>query len=188
MLAKLVFCNWPPSAVPNMEVISRKIVERCKGLPLAVISLAGLLRAQPNPKEWERILHADIWEMQNNDDVEILPSLWLSYRYLPPHLKRCFAYCSLFPHDYPFNKEELILLWRAENLLAIQKGQRPEEVGENCFDDLVARSLFQENRVSGYVMHDLVSDLAKFVSAEFCLGCNFYAKSLERANLDAILF
>ncbi|GMN28936.1 hypothetical protein TIFTF001_049484 [Ficus carica] len=136
LLAKHVFCNGSSSAYPNMEVISGKIVERCKGLPLAVISLAGLLRAQPNPKEWERILHADIWEMQNNDDVKILPSLWLSYHYLPPHLKRCFAYCSLFPHDYVFRKEELILLWRAENLLAIQKGRRPEEVGENRFNDL----------------------------------------------------
>ncbi|GMN66639.1 hypothetical protein TIFTF001_035699 [Ficus carica] len=182
LLAKHVFCSGSPSAYPNMEVISGKIVERCKGLPLAVISLAGLLRAQPSPKEWERILHADIWEMQNNDDVEILPSLWLSYHYLPPHLKRCFAYCSLFPHDYELDKEELILLWRAENLLAIQKGQRPEEVGEDYFNDLVARSLFRRTPASAYVMHDLVSDLAKFVSAEFCLSWDEYNSNTSKSK------
>ncbi|GMN65247.1 hypothetical protein TIFTF001_034312 [Ficus carica] len=182
LLAKHVFCNGSSIAYPNMEVISRKVVERCKGLPLAVISLAGLLRAQPNPKEWERILHADIWEMPNNDDVEILPSLWLSYRYLPPHLKRCFAYCSLFPHDYEFDKEELILLWRAENLLAIRKGERPEEVGEDYFNDLVARSLFRRTPNLRYVMHDLVSDLAKFVSAEFCLSWDEYNSNTSKSK------
>ncbi|GMN65252.1 hypothetical protein TIFTF001_034311 [Ficus carica] len=182
LLAKHVFCNRSPSAYPNMEVISRKIVERCKGLPLAVISLAGLLRAQPDPKEWERILHADIWEMPNNGDVEILPSLWLSYHYLPPHLKRCFAYCSIFPHDYEFSKEELILLWRAENILAIQKGQSPQETGEDYFNDLVARSLFRRTPGLIYVMHDLVSDLAKFVSAEFCLSWDEYNSNTSKSK------
>ncbi|GMN65013.1 hypothetical protein TIFTF001_034073 [Ficus carica] len=181
LLAKHVFCNGSSSAYPNMEVISRKIVERCKGLPLALISVAGLLRAQPNPKEWERILHADIWEMQNNDDVEILPSLWLSYHYLPPHLKRCFAYCSLFPHDYEFSKEELILLWRAENLLAIQKGQRPKETGEDHFNDLVARSLFQRIPGLTYVLHDLLPSLEELKISEFDelerLGDEFFSSS-----------
>ncbi|GMN69086.1 hypothetical protein TIFTF001_038136 [Ficus carica] len=181
LLAKHVFCNGSSSAYPNMEVISRKIVERCKGLPLAVISLAGLLRAQPNPKEWERILHADIWEMQNNDDVEILPSLWLSYHYLPPHLKRCFAYCSLFPHDYEFSKKELILLWRAENLLAIQKGQRPKETGEDYFNDLVARSLFRRTPGLTYVMHDLLPSLEELYISGFDelerIGDEFFSSS-----------
>ncbi|GMN66634.1 hypothetical protein TIFTF001_035700 [Ficus carica] len=120
--------------------------------------------------------------MPNNGDVEILPSLWLSYQYLPPHLKRCFAYCSLFPHDYEFDKEELILLWRAENLLAIQKGQRPEEVGEDNFNDLVARSLFRRTPDSVYVMHDLVSDLAKFVSAEFFLSWDEYNSNTSKSK------
>ncbi|KAF2323147.1 hypothetical protein GH714_033669 [Hevea brasiliensis] len=45
-----------------------------------------------------------------------------------------------------------------------------EEIGEVSFRALVSRSLFQRssgNKLS-YVMHDLVHDLAKFVSGEFC--------------------
>ncbi|GMN65010.1 hypothetical protein TIFTF001_034074 [Ficus carica] len=75
LLARHVFSNGSSSEYPSMEVISRKMVERCKCLPLAVIYLAGLLRAQPNPKEWEKILNVDIWEMYDNNDIEILPSL-----------------------------------------------------------------------------------------------------------------
>ncbi|XP_073261989.1 putative disease resistance RPP13-like protein 1 [Populus alba] len=50
-----------------------------------------------------------------------------------------------------------------------------EDIGEKYFDDLVSRSLFQRStRDSIFRMHDLISDLADYVSGEFCfkLGIN----------------
>ncbi|EOY17582.1 NBS type disease resistance protein, putative [Theobroma cacao] len=156
---------------PDLEAMGREIVKKCKGLPLAIKTLGGLLHMKVDAKEWEKILKSDIWEF-SDDESDILPALRLSYHYLPSYLKPCFAFCSLFPKDYLFQKEELVLLWMGEGLLDYAKGNGKmlEEVGDNCFDELASRSFFQ--RSSGYsgtrfVMHDLINDLAEFVSGKF---------------------
>ena len=102
----------------NLELteIGRRIVEKCKGLPLALKTIGCLLRTKSSISEWQSILESNIWDLPK-EDSEIIPALFLSYHYLPSHLKRCFAYCALFPKDYEFSKEDLILLWMAENFL-----------------------------------------------------------------------
>ncbi|XP_024031054.1 putative disease resistance RPP13-like protein 1, partial [Morus notabilis] len=162
-------------AYQELHAIGRNIVKKCKGVPLAVKSLAGLLRSVVDPEEWREILNSDIWELQlqGNQSNNILPSLWLSYHYLPSHLKKCFAYCSIFPKDYEmyeFRKEEIIRLWMAEGLLQSgRRGKRIEDVGNEYFQDLISRSLFQPSSKdkSTILMHDLSHDLATFVSGEF---------------------
>ncbi|KAL5548697.1 hypothetical protein UlMin_003928 [Ulmus minor] len=124
-------------ATPQLQEIGCRIVERCKGLPLAVKSLAGLLRSTSNPEEWRKILNSDIWRLQFQKDLkkQVVPAVWLSYQFLPPYLKRCFAYLSIFPEDYLFDQSEMkkvIWLWMAEGLLEAEKGKKAEEVGEEC--------------------------------------------------------
>ncbi|KAL5574565.1 hypothetical protein UlMin_016264 [Ulmus minor] len=155
----------------ELKTIGRKIVERCKGLPLAVKSVAGLLRTTSNAKEWEKVLNSDVWLKK-----DIVPALWLSYHFLPPVLKRCFAYCSIFPKDYEFGKsdmEKIIWLWMAEGLLTPEDVERMEDVGKAYLQALTSRSFFQPSstKKSVMVMHDLVHDLAMFISGEFCFSC-----------------
>ncbi|KAL5578872.1 hypothetical protein UlMin_011314 [Ulmus minor] len=158
--------------------IGLEIVKRCKGLPLAVKSIAGLLRSTSNPEEWRHLLNSDIWQLQFQENLKnhIVPAIWLSYHFLPPALKRCFAYFSIFPKDYEFHQwdmEKIILLWMAEGLLTPEKGKRMEDVGKAYLQALISRSFFQysSTKKSIMVMHDLVHDLAMFISGEFCFSC-----------------
>ena len=171
LFAKHAFYDVNIDVHSNLQEIGREIVRKCKGLPLAVKSLGGLLRSVENLEEWRKILQSDIWELQLQENLSsnILPALWLSYYYLPPNLKRCFSYCSIFPKDYVIEKEKMILLWMAEGLLQPENGKRMEDVGEEYFQDLISRSLFQRLSQDGttITMHDLVHDLAMFISGEF---------------------
>ncbi|KAJ7949255.1 Disease resistance protein [Quillaja saponaria] len=169
LFAKHAFDNNDFNASAALESIGRKIVKKCNGLPLAAKTLGGLLRSKSDVEYWDRILKSDIWELPEAES-NVIPSLRLSYHYLPPHLKRCFAYCSIFPKDYEFEKENLILLWMAENLLQQPKGnKRIEEVGDEYFCELVLRSFFQQSQryKSHFVMHDLINDLARLVGGKF---------------------
>ncbi|KAF5471266.1 hypothetical protein F2P56_011711 [Juglans regia] len=157
---------------PELEAIGRQIVEKCKGLPLAVKTIGALLSFNVNADNWNEKLKSELWDMS----TEIIPALRLSYKYLPSHLKRCFAYCSIFPKDYFFKEEELVLLWMAEGFLQMSNNKTMEQVGHDYFFDLVSRSLLlQSSHVylgnysspSTFGMHDLVNDLARFVSGQF---------------------
>ncbi|XP_057498261.1 putative disease resistance RPP13-like protein 1 [Actinidia eriantha] len=170
LFAKIAFYNGNSRAYPELEKIGREIViHRCKGLPLAAKTLAGLLRSTCDVEEWDNILKSELWDLPE-DKNDILPVLRLSYHYLPSHLKQCFAFCSLFPKDYEFEKEKLVLLWMAQNFVKQPKSSKPlEKVGDEYFHELLSRSFFQQasGSESSFVMHDLVHDLAQVVSGQF---------------------
>ncbi|KAL5565181.1 hypothetical protein UlMin_028345 [Ulmus minor] len=177
IFAKHVFnVNANSQALTELQEIGLEIVKQCKGLPLAVISLAGLLRSTSKPEEWRKILNSDIWHLQFQQNLKnnVVPALWLSYQFFPPCLKRCFAYCSIFPKDYQFETKKIIWLWMAEGLLQPEQGKKIEEIGEEYLRALIARSFFQyssqdESTVEEprLIMHDIVHDLAMCIASEF---------------------
>ncbi|KAG6671294.1 hypothetical protein I3843_Q002200 [Carya illinoinensis] len=114
------------------------------------ILIGALLRDKDDVTEWNKVLNSEIWSF---------------YKDLPSYIKRCFAYCSIFPKDYAFKKDQLILLWMAEGLLGEIENQTMEEVDETSFE-----------------MHDLINDLAKFVSGEFTLRLEVDSRS--HRNVD----
>ncbi|CAN6703527.1 unnamed protein product [Malus baccata var. baccata] len=171
LLRKHAFRNENPSAHPHLEEIGKQIARKCNGLPLAAKALGGLLGCNVGYREWSHILNNNLWEILHTDK-SVIPSLRLSYHYLPTYLKQCFAYLSIFPKDYEFEKENIILLWMAVGLIPQdENGKGLEELGDRYFDELLSRSLLQRSLIwksSSFTMHDLINDLARSVSGEFC--------------------
>ncbi|KAH9750223.1 putative disease resistance RPP13-like protein 1 [Citrus sinensis] len=156
------------SSNKSLEEIGTKIVIKCDGLPLAAKTLGGLLRGKCDRSDWEGVLSCNIWDLPE-ERCDIIPALRVSYYYLSAPLKQCFAYCSLFPKDYEFEEEEIILLWSAVGFLDHRKSENPcEDLGRKFFQELRARSFFQQssNNKSLFVMHDLINDLAHWAAGE----------------------
>ncbi|XP_022004729.1 putative disease resistance protein RGA4 [Helianthus annuus] len=163
------------------------IVKKCGCLPLALKAIGRLLRMKTDREDWDEVLNSEIWDVEignateSGKDVEnsdkIVPALRISYHELSADLKQLFAYCSLFPKDFLFDKEELVSLWMAEGFLNPSKS--PERLGRECFDILLSRSFFQHapNDESLFIMHDLMSDLATFVAGEFFLRFDNHMKT-----------
>ena len=162
------FGDKNPISSPGLKAIGNEIVKKCHGLPLAIKSVAASLRFKLQVREWNSVLEGLTNFPTGMGDV--LNVLRQSYDHLPAHLKRCFEYCSIFPKGYEFEKEKLILLWMAEGLLQQPRGNhRMEDLGEEYFHELLSMSLFQPSsgNKSRFRMHDLISDLAIYVSGKF---------------------
>ncbi|XP_044476557.1 disease resistance protein RPP13-like [Mangifera indica] len=147
----------------GLEELGREMVQKCVGLPLAIVVLSGLLSTK-KPQEWHMV-RDQIWRHMRNDSIHISYLLDLSFSNLSYQLKLCFLYLSIYPEDTEILVEELIRLFVAEGFITQEKDQVMEDVAKNHLDELIDRSLIQIERIyHGKVetcrVHDLLRDLA----------------------------
>ncbi|XP_050372975.1 putative disease resistance RPP13-like protein 1 [Argentina anserina] len=123
--------------------------------------------------EWDALLRYEFCELEGHK-ARIYPVLkWLSYDNMPSYLKRCFSYCSIYPRDHVVEKDDLVQLWAAEGFIQSQGTRAIEDVGRQYFEELYSRSFFSPVPTIGgdqqrYKMHELIHDLARFVSTSVC--------------------
>ncbi|PKI34593.1 hypothetical protein CRG98_044987 [Punica granatum] len=160
----------------NLEMIAKEILKKCAGVPLAIKTIGRLLLFSRNTEEdWSNFKKNDISRI-SQEEGDIMPTLKLSYDFLPSHLKQCFAYCSLFPKDFELEPRELVHLWMAQGFIKLQGSKKTlEEVGQDYFMELLSRSFFQDIKEDMYgnivrcKMHDLMHDLAQYVVGDDCI-------------------
>ncbi|CAL9137003.1 unnamed protein product [Musa textilis] len=130
----------------NLVEIGKAIVAKCGGLPLALKALGSMMSYQNDEKEWSAIKESSIWDTKVGE-VDIRPALLLSYNDLPSHLKRCFAFCAMFPKDYEIQVDMLIQLWMAQGFIPSEgTAAEPEVNGHRIFMELHRRCFFQDVR------------------------------------------
>ncbi|MCH79482.1 CC-NBS-LRR resistance protein [Trifolium medium] len=148
LLKKIAFWDDTIGLNQTFESIGKKIAEKCKGVPLAIRSLGGILQSKSEEKEWIDVLGGDFWKLCEDKD-SILPVLKLSYLNLSPQQRQCFAYCSLYPKGWKFNTDELIQMWMAQSYLDCSiEGQCMEDVGNQFIKIFLMKSFFQDAKIN----------------------------------------
>ncbi|XP_034606763.1 disease resistance protein RGA5 isoform X2 [Setaria viridis] len=159
---------------PELKEISEKILRKCYGVPLAIITIASLLANKPrNINQWNSV-HSSI-----GNGTEKFPSmenmrqiLSISYYDLPSHLKPCLLYLSIFPEDYTILRDQLIRRWIAEGIIHGTDVETLHNLGHNYFNELMNRSMIQPEHIDARGMvgacrvHDMVLDLITSLSTK----------------------
>ncbi|XP_047982699.1 putative late blight resistance protein homolog R1B-23 [Salvia hispanica] len=141
----------------ELQCVGEKLVKGCGGLPLSIVTMAGLLSRIPRaPKLWQQI---------EVNDEQLVSILSLSYNHLPPHLRKCFLYMAGFPQVYDIRASELIKLWVAEGFLECRNESKSIEMAaEDCLEDLIKQSLVlissrkSDGKIKSCRLHSMVWD------------------------------
>ncbi|KAH6769438.1 hypothetical protein C2S51_014774 [Perilla frutescens var. frutescens] len=153
---------------PILENTGKRIAGSCRGLPLAIVVIAGLLSGvEKNLSSWEDI--ARNVSLSVGMECKFDEILSLSYTHLPDHLRHCFLYMGGFPEDHKIHISKLVKLWVADESWIQSKGKGSskslEEEAEECLEELVKRNLVlvTERKFDGKIkscsLHDLIRDM-----------------------------
>ena len=159
----------------QLTEISDRILKKCAGVPLAVVTIASLLASKRRNKlEWYDVCNSIGARLEENNVVKDMRKVMsLSYYAMPSHLRTCLLYLSMFPEDYEINKGHLICLWIGEGFIQPSKQERSLfEIGESYFNELVNRSMIQtkydsySSTIDSCRVHDMVLELICSLSGE----------------------
>ncbi|KAF0914281.1 hypothetical protein E2562_027840 [Oryza meyeriana var. granulata] len=169
MLKKQVDLSEPESK--RLKESGMKIVEKCDGLPLAIKVVGGVLCKRSRTKnDWEKVLDNQVWSKIGLPD-ELNRAIYLSYEDLPPNLKQCFVYYSLFPKDEIIGPDKVVAMWTAEGFLG--NDGNSTQLGIDYYKELIMRNLLEPHddyyNQEYCIMHDVVRSFAQHVARDEAL-------------------
>ncbi|KAH6793344.1 hypothetical protein C2S52_003821 [Perilla frutescens var. hirtella] len=149
----------------QLEKTGKEIVESCRGLPLSIVVIGGLLSKSEYTQEYWEYIRNNLSSIVNLDnDGHWLKILRLSYNQLPVYLKPCFLYMGVF-EDSEIHVSRLVKQWISEGFVKPVSGKSLEAVALENLKDLIDRNLvsIDELGCSGNIkyckIHDLLRDL-----------------------------
>ncbi|KAK3219703.1 hypothetical protein Dsin_013673 [Dipteronia sinensis] len=156
--------------------LAKIVVNECKGLPLALITIGRAMASRRKLEEWQHainLLQSYPSEFPGMEDTVLL-TLKFSYDSLTTDiLKSCFIYCSIYPEDHDIDEDEIIDLWIGEGFLRdIDNIYDARNEGKYIIGSLKLACLLETGREAieigkCYVkMHDVLRDMALWIASE----------------------
>ncbi|KAK9025563.1 hypothetical protein V6N11_038427 [Hibiscus sabdariffa] len=162
---------------------AKKVAQECKGLPVAIVTVASALKDTRSRKGWElarkKLESSRLPEIGNIEEREVENAyrcIEMSFNYLKKATtKRCFLFCALYPEDHSIPVEDLVryawgleLYGLADSVedVRIQVLEAIKFLKESC---LLLEDEYEDEDVDvgRYVkLHDIVRDVALWITSK----------------------
>ncbi|KHN30606.1 Disease resistance protein [Glycine soja] len=152
-----------------LKGVATKIVDECKGLPIAIVTVGSTLKGKTF-EEWESALS----RLEDSKPLDIpkglrspYACLQLSYDNLTNQLaKSLFLLCSIFPEDHEIDLEDLFRfgMGLTGTFGTMVKGRREMQTAVSVLID--SYLLLQVSKKERVKMHDMVRDVALWIASK----------------------
>ncbi|KAK2386670.1 putative disease resistance protein [Trifolium repens] len=173
----------------------RKIADECKGLPVAIATIASSLRGQKHQVEWDVALQylQNPMSMGDVDDTLVVIYKCLKYSYdnlTDKKAKELFLLCSVFKEDEEISTEILTRLGIGvglfgEGYVKYNYARKQVVVAKN---KLLDSCLLLKTNESHVKMHDLVREVAQRIANKEILVVDSSNKKQMSSNIKYLLF
>ncbi|CAL4897754.1 unnamed protein product [Urochloa decumbens] len=162
---------------PELVEPAKFILNKCNGLPLAIVTIGSFLAGQEaiSAMEWRKLNEHITAELEMNPKMEpIRAVLMKSYNGLPYYLKPCFLYMSIFPEDCNISRRRLVRRWAVEGYSAEARDKSCMEIADGYFEELIGRSMVlptqesitSKQKADSCKLHDLIRDISISMSTK----------------------
>ncbi|CAL4897750.1 unnamed protein product [Urochloa decumbens] len=162
---------------PELVEPAKFILNKCNGLPLAIVTIGSFLAGQKtiSAMEWRKLNEHITAELEMNPKMEpIRAVLMKSYNGLPYYLKPCFLYMSIFPEDCNISRRRLVRRWAVEGYSAEARDKSCMEIADGYFEELIERSMvlptlesaISKQKADSCKLHDLIRDISISMSTK----------------------
>ncbi|PHT39443.1 hypothetical protein CQW23_23016 [Capsicum baccatum] len=157
----------------RLQDVSQRVAGKCKGLPLVVVLVAGIIKKRKMEESWwNKVKDGLLDYLDPESEAYSRATMQLSFDNLSDCLKPCLLYMGMFQEDSRIRVSKLVSLWIAEGFV------QDIESAEDCLMDLISSNvvMVSNREYNGKVKYCQVHD----VVLHFCLE-----KSIEE-NLLAV--
>nr|ANJ02805.1 R8 resistance protein [Solanum demissum] len=128
---------------PELQYVSQAVAEKCKGLPLVVVLVAGIIKKRKMEESWWNEVKDALFDYLDSEFEEYsLATMQLSFDNLADCLKPCLLYMGMFLEDARIPVSKLISLWIAEGFVEnTESGRLMEEEAEGYLMDLISSNV-----------------------------------------------